>query len=327
MRRQVYKVLLGAGIFLVLFSVSFDGILMEIVPTFLNSTRTSTRSIVVGGRGGGDNNLYFSNNLASDANTSISASDEFQVRHSRTVPRLRRPVQKNDAANSTGIVAHNRIRVVHNNDNNSSIIPPATIVVELSGEMGNHLSKLAHGFGLSLWLQREYGVQTKIVLRHQEKPKWLTARDALQQCFPVSRTWDFQQGNTAEIDLQRVRQTEWLGTWLDGINGVKGFEEAQVDSTLQLFATLLANNHSRAEGPSSNVSSPFLYSQSFVTNDIFMDRYYDEYRRIFQFDTACCKILPEPDESVFVSKVLISKGDFGVYIHVHCIACVTCSNL
>jgi len=169
-----------------------------------------------------------------------------------------------------------------------------TIVVQLSGEMGNNLSKLAHGFGLALWLQREFGMDTSIVLRHQERPKWVKGQRALQECFPVTARYDFGAGNTAIFQERDKEQKEWLGSSLDNVNSLN---ESQVSETLQYFVGL---NQSTVDNiHDSTIRLPFLHADLLVAYDHWTDKFYDDYRDIFRFDPSCCKVLPDPDESVF----------------------------
>jgi hypothetical protein len=178
-------------------------------------------------------------------------------------------------------------------------ISPATIVVQLSGEMGNNLSKIAHGHALSLWLKREFGLEATVILRHQTHPKWVRARQSVQKCFPVTRSYNFSAANTPEFDNSYRQQSAWLGSSLDGININESFN---VSKALQLFTQL---NHSGEEQQlddgNGNISLPFLYADLLVSCDLFMDKFYDDYRELFRVDPACCNHRPEPDESVFVS--------------------------
>jgi hypothetical protein len=177
---------------------------------------------------------------------------------------------------------------------------PATIVVQLSGEMGNQLSKIAHGHALFLWLKREFRLDATVVLRHQTHPKWVGGRDNVQNCFPATRSYDFSGANTLEFENRSRQQSAWLGSSLDAINNPES--AANVSSALQLFAQLNRSEmHEQHSMSNSNISLPFLYADLLVSNDLFMDRFYDDFRELFRFDSACCHHRPEPDESVFVS--------------------------
>jgi hypothetical protein len=178
---------------------------------------------------------------------------------------------------------------------------PATIVVQLSGEMGNQLSKIAHGHALFLWLKREFRLDATVVLRHQTKPKWVRGRDNLQKCFPATRSYDFSAANTLEFENRSRQQSAWLGSSLDAINNPES--AANVSRALQLFAQFNRSevHEQHSSMSNSNISLPFLYADLLVSNDLFMDRFYDDFRELFRFDPACCQQRPEPDESVFVS--------------------------
>jgi hypothetical protein len=76
----------------------------------------------------------------------------------------------------------------------------ATIVVQLSGMMGNILGKIAHGYGLKWRLEQDYGLgihqnSTVNLWLHQTRDKWqLRARKSLLKCFPFSRQFHFDHG-------------------------------------------------------------------------------------------------------------------------------------
>jgi len=178
---------------------------------------------------------------------------------------------------------------------------------QLSGEMGNNLGKIAHGYGLAWWLQQDYGNANSVLLRHQENPKWVRGRDALQKCFPNSRAWDFRAANTLEFLSQKEGQKKWLGEQFGEAPG--GKTRGEIDKYLQEFLALKGHEKARpADGQSNNISLPFLYANKFVQLSAFMDRFYDDYRKLFQFDNiSCCNLMPEPDESVFVSHLNITK--------------------
>jgi len=98
------------------------------------------------------------------------------------------------------------------------------LVIQLRGEMGNHLSAIAHGMGFAWYASRVHGITLQPKLRHQvvrtvgndqqpdtESSKWKPTRDVIQQCFPKLRSWDFDRGSTwmEYYDSER-RQREWL---------------------------------------------------------------------------------------------------------------------
>ena len=101
----------------------------------------------------------------------------------------------------------------------------ATIVVHLSGEMGNHLHHLVHGYGIHLMLlgkddndmidtsssnaPNSSSILTNIILRHQEhvnQRKWMSAQTSIQSCFPHFRNYNFSFGNTIEFYNDKAQQ-------------------------------------------------------------------------------------------------------------------------
>jgi len=87
-----------------------------------------------------------------------------------------------------------------------------TIVVQLRGEMANNLLSIGSGFVTQKILSEKYGIHnTKLVLRHQSKPKWVHGMTDIKNCFPNLRQFDFSLGNTPEFDERKKQQESWLG--------------------------------------------------------------------------------------------------------------------
>jgi hypothetical protein len=185
---------------------------------------------------------------------------------------------------------------------------PISIVVQLSGEMGNNLHKIAFGRGLQNLLKKRYQMDTQLVFRRQERGgKWVFARKDIQQCFPNLRDFDFELGNSDEFDERRRQQANWLKDreafqLLELPNGINA---SLVDKGLEYLHSLVANQTTDRTTmelpPNANISLPFIYSQAFVNYSL-IDQFYNDFRELFAFDElACCNLLPDADESVFVS--------------------------
>ena len=68
-------------------------------------------------------------------------------------------------------------------------------------------------------------------------------------------------------------------------------EQSHVDTTANGMATTTTTAS----------AAPFLTVARWCPPEL-IDRYFDYLERVFEFDkTACCKLLPDPDETVFVS--------------------------
>jgi hypothetical protein len=196
----------------------------------------------------------------------------------------------------------------------------ASIVVQLSGEMGNNLNKLAFGRGLQLLLA-EQNVTTNLVLRHQEHPKWKLAQRNIQQCFPNLAHFDFQAGNTPEFRERQLQQRLLYGTSSSDLV-LSGNSNSNSNATMAVLDHLnhlvqrkhhsnpttsqknnnIYNNNTRDlwVEPGATIQPPFLYADQMVSME-FMDRFKDDFLEFFRFDThKCCATLPDDDESVFV---------------------------
>lgn len=169
-----------------------------------------------------------------------------------------------------------------------------TIVVYLHGEMGNHLSVLAKALVVQRLALKEYGIRAKFTLKHQKGQfhyKWANSRDNIQKCFPRFRMFDFTEANTEEFERLGKEQSQQLKAHnmseLD--DGEKNLEES-----LSLWRRLL-------ETPQLNLTQPPFFKVAHHGWDI-LDYCLDDIRRFMTFDKeACCRSVPEADESVFVS--------------------------
>jgi hypothetical protein len=196
-------------------------------------------------------------------------------------------------------------------------------VVQLRGELGNHLSAIAHGLGLQWELQRTYGIrQTQLVLRHQHQhqrgnrhtshQKWKSTRDTLDACFPnlASLVTYFEGDNdnhnnnnnnsanttstsTSTIHSSiRSQQREWLTveqqTKLHQVNGhkVNLYEvvtNESIHTGLQTFADLWNDPSRPRHKRGSSISIPYLLTSTLASNYM-VDRYYEEIRDVFRLN-------------------------------------------
>ena len=212
--------------------------------------------------------------------------------------------------------------------------PPMTILVQLSGEFGNHLSKLAYGRALQLWLQEEYGVSdSQLVLRHQGGRyayKWEKTQADLKRCFPWTQSLNFSQGNDDPIYQDFVEQysknqTSPLYKRFHGINGVVDQPLSPDGARQDPHAIVARTLHSVVQAYRKADSSPFiLYADQFVHgNHFFLELYYSEFRKTFEMSLDCCPInatVPPGDETVVVRNQTDGKGK--MFDHVPCFVTV-----
>jgi hypothetical protein len=179
-----------------------------------------------------------------------------------------------------------------------------TIVVQLSGEMGNNLHKLAFGRGLQLMAKDDYNLDLHLVLRHQNEPKWISAKRNLQKCFPNLRRLNFSAGNSKEYADRQIEQTLWLGGNKAAADGLvlQGNDETSMTNVLDQIQSIL-QSHPPPELDNnfrSKIRLPFVFADNMVDWHI-LDRYRPELLEwlTFDYDACCPSSLPEPDESVF----------------------------
>jgi hypothetical protein len=204
---------------------------------------------------------------------------------------LERPTSLNnttqvfESSSRLGVTASNRPR-------------NATIVVYLAGEMGNHLSILAKALTVKVIARRKYAISAQLVLRHQLHPKWVKGRNSIQACFPKLRPFNFSAANTDAFDELSREQDELLtrqGQWDPARLKIDSDRDnADTIEDALLFWKRVLESH--VDGV-----APFLTVATWWCPPDIIDRYLDLIRNFFEFDkVACCKTLPDPDESVFV---------------------------
>lgn len=157
---------------------------------------------------------------------------------------------------------------------------PIHIIVQMSGEMGNHLSKLASGIGVSLYLRDTYHIESsELMLRHQERTdKWKPAVAYLKQCFPFAKELNFSEAQSYYAPTNSP---------FDGINDTN-------ETVIMAAIGTIAQATERV-----NQSSPVIvYSNHLALLDAYMDRYYEVYREYFAMNQTCCATLPDDDEVV-----------------------------
>jgi hypothetical protein len=209
--------------------------------------------------------------------------------------------------------------------------PKVTIVVQIVGELGNHLCRIAFGRSIQLLLRDEYGIQnSKLVMRNEGSDKnnkpAPPATKTLQRCFPWTRSFYFGQGNTPEYnhilrhpDDNQKSNRVFLHLKQKGLDSTDPFTvRAAIDG-----AMMTMKNMSLSSTSSWLVAPPSLmvYADAFVSppGHFFLNRYYKEFRNnTFQLSEECCPkgdnvAIPDPDESVFVSKEqIVSSHNMSV---------------
>jgi hypothetical protein len=207
-----------------------------------------------------------------------------------------------------------------------------TLVAHLRGQMGNNLGVLAHAYAVRLAIERTYPhISINLVGQHQAAPKWKSTAQNLKTCFPSLRNFQFEGGNwDSEYRTRLQQQNRWLrlgSKKSDSTRNLLHVDESCPNrglcwrETAEFLQSLLQQQTENPdvtmiqEPANATVSLPFLSSRSISILDVLVDEFYDEIRKWFTLDPACCKERPQQDEVVFhlrnfatESKLLLTKG-------------------
>ena len=184
----------------------------------------------------------------------------------------------------------------------------ATIIIHMSGEMGNHISHLAHAYPIAWWAERKYGIKTRMiildqVIRGKVSPKSGSSKRIFTKCFPhLEPLYNGARANSPEYRIRMDQQHSWdmaNDTLLQRINnGIH--TERDVDVTLEHLQVLTLSDAIPDIDENATISLPLLESIP-MDNNRFVDWFYHDLRWLLRFnDTACCKALPDADETVLV---------------------------
>jgi hypothetical protein len=188
--------------------------------------------------------------------------------------------------------------------------PPATIVCQLSADLGNNLVQYAHCHAVAQLLLRQHNLTTQIVIRHFEVRRWVRGARDMQTCIPFFRAANFSAANSKAYDRKRDDQLALLGPADGGVlvrqlvTAPKPLAPDKVDGALRLFADLVeasrrgeppfphaaetfgGENSSGTDSASEDIRLPFLYVSWLTAIDAYVDEFVGDFRRLFAFDAA-----------------------------------------
>lgn len=150
------------------------------------------------------------------------------------------------------------------------------------------------------------------MLKHEKSRLWTVARDSVQQCFPNFRNWEFDtEAYTSYFGKRKGRMKNWIGkNEVKVLHHVNSKNPTYITQALDYFAKQTAraieDETIAKENDNHTISVPFLHSSILQHIDMYTDKYYDDLIPLMQFDDEkCCKMKPDPDETVFVSCCLL----------------------
>ena len=200
------------------------------------------------------------------------------------------------------------------------------LVIPLTGELGNHLSKIAYGKILQLMALEDGRFNFTLRYLSEGLSRSETARQDVQNCF--SRYFASDEVNMAEWNAKSEewnevtnKQASFVSRFhpdpsLAGTNSTLSIKGATIETIHSSFDHLenLANEmtaqgytvgklpfpESSSNNTSSKLSSPFVVADSSVFFPmILLDRYFDDLYELFTFnDEQCCATRLDADEAV-----------------------------
>jgi hypothetical protein len=182
-----------------------------------------------------------------------------------------------------------------------------TLIVELRGELGNHLSVLANARITQLIAQRNYPhINIQLIGQHQSADKWKRARDDLVRCFPNFLNFEFEGGiHDIHHDFAAVKQIQ--ESWLSKEQQSKLINVKSLAFLDSLLRQQEQNISDAPQLPPTNASQkyslPYLTAKAFSWSDALKNEYYyNDIRKWMRFnETACCNpnVAPSSNEIVF----------------------------
>ena len=211
-------------------------------------------------------------------------------------------------------------------------VPEIPIIVELSGELGNHLMQLAHGYTIQLLLGGHNVTSKLVLIQKSNEERHQKTRRNLKECFPFATHQKFYFASRSNLNqelygggeklVMRTQQQFW-NTLIEQLPANLllyhkqpwQFPTGTLYSTTKLvvdqFAKRLSVQKKDGDGSTNIVSTPtsssavitapFIFTHNMINREYF-DLFYDHYRTFFQMnETKCCSDISSPDEAVFVS--------------------------
>ena len=131
-------------------------------------------------------------------------------------------------------------------------------------------------------------------------------------CFPNTRGYDFRQANTPEfVRAQQVQKKLFGNQQAEHYFYYNACREQEcIDEKLEFLYKVLTTSNTTSNKTAEDVGSitiPHVYSNSFLSPESFLtDRYYQVVKDVFSLDDSVCALIPDPDETVLVSVLVLS---------------------
>lgn len=188
-----------------------------------------------------------------------------------------------------------------------------TLLVPLSGELGNHLHWISTAYRIKWHLERTFPLEIQIVGEHQSHRKWKHAQQDIQNCFVNLKPFEFEAGrHSSEFQLIRKHQREFIQHHPGEFSitdsgadcqGLFDCAERRAELTMKTWTELdedSSGNASQLLIEGSNYSLPFLVLREMDGPSIKHEE--EPIRALLKINMTnpfCCAALPKPNEFVF----------------------------
>ena len=191
-----------------------------------------------------------------------------------------------------------------------------TLIVELRGELGNHLALLANARITQIIAQTKFpNLHIHIIGQHQSHPKWLHAYNDITKCFPqllqdVPFHGGIQENDPQQkqefLHIQQLQQRLWNTSQRQQYftnPREEGLEYLQQILSLSPIPPYLTTTGTVSTNQTLRYSLPYLITNDFTWEEgLKHSLYYENIRQWFQFNTSskdcCCENILHDDHII-----------------------------
>jgi hypothetical protein len=209
--------------------------------------------------------------------------------------------------------------------NDTSRYRNVTLIVQLRGELGNHLAILAGAHITQLIAAQLYpNIRLQLIGQHQtstergrhQLKKWIRARNDLIRCFPEFKNFVFDGGihDPEFLEIQAIQKT-WLSESEE--QKLTNAREEGLEFTQSLMEKQERGIPGVPQQPGNitKYSIPFMVANSFSWSDGLRNKtWYDNIRNWMRFnESACCSKLPDSRDVVYHHRNFMTEMKHRAY--------------
>jgi len=209
--------------------------------------------------------------------------------------------------NATEDLGHNSSHLTSASSSETTVnLDTPMIYVNMFGNMANSIGFYAFNYGVKLWLEAHYpDVKPRMIFQS----RFMAKRDLLK-CMPAFRDAEYRSLSKTEIERQRNELSR------AGIAARSFIHPRRTSMTTAVFETSLhqfmelfldPSSH-RAIPNATDIEGPY-FPTLMMAKPFLFDWYFDDFQQRLDWDVEnpdCCLQMPDEDESVFVSVLIIA---------------------